>query len=155
MPDIQYAAQLAGLGEIAYNGTFLTPQFGVRQSLGMVFTEADIEPDTPFPTGQICRRDQCHACVTGCPAGALSATPITRKVGDQTIEVGTFAKEKCAFCVNGAFPDTSLATAHPNRMTAACTRACLACLEDGGIIKTEYKSKFRRRPAWGLDTFEA
>lgn len=154
MPDINYAAQLAGLGEIGYNGTFLTPQFGVRQSLGMCFTEAEIEPDEPFESGRLCAREDCLACVKGCPAGALSADATTRKVGDQTITVGTYLNEKCKFCVNGAFPDTSCASAPPNRLAAACTRACIACLEDGGKIKTNYKSKFRRREAWGFDTFE-
>jgi len=153
-PDIYYAAQLAGLGEIAYNGTFLTPQFGVRQSLGMLFTEAEITPDEPFESGRLCPREDCLACVKGCPVQALSATPTTRKVGRQTIKVGRFYNEKCKFCVNGAFPDTSLATAPPNRMAAACTRACIACLEDGGKVKTSYKSKFRRRAPWGFDTFQ-
>ena len=154
-PDIYYAAQLAGLGEIGYNGTFLTPQFGARQALGMLFTEAEIESDKPFKSGQLCDREKCKACVKGCPAKALSTTPITRKVGDQTIQVGKFENEKCKFCVNGAFPDTSLASAPPNRLAAACTRACIACLEDNGKVKTNYKSKFRRHDAWGFDTFAA
>jgi len=154
-PDIYYAAQLAGLGEIAYNCTFLTPQFGVRQSLGMLFTEAQFESDKPFESGQICSRDNCLACVNGCPAGALSETSTTRKVGEQIITVGKYNNEKCKFCVNGAFPDTSLATAPPNRMAAACTRACIACLEDSGRIKTNYRNKFRRREPWGFDIFEA
>jgi len=154
-PDLYYAAQLAGLGEIAYNRTFLTPQFGVRQALGMAFTEAEIEPDEPFESGRLCPRENCLECVKGCPAQALSATPTTRKVGDQTIEIGKYADEACKFCVNGAFPDTSLATAPPNRMAAACTRACIACLEDGGKVKTNYKHKFRRREPWGFDTFAA
>ncbi len=53
------------------------------------------------------------------------------------------------------FPDTSCAAAAPNRMTAACTRACLARLEDGGRIATHYRSAFRRRAPWGFDVFEA
>jgi len=154
-PDIYYAAQLAGLGEIGYNGAFLTPQFGARQALGMLFTEAEIDPDKPFKSGQICGHEKCMACVKGCPAKALSATPVTRKVGEQTIQVGKFQNEKCKFCVNGAFPDTSLASAPPNRLAAACTRACIACLEDGGKVKTNYKAKFRRRPAWAFATFDA
>jgi len=154
-PDIHLAAQLAGLGEIGYNGSFLTPKFGARQALGMLFTEAEIEPDQPFKSGLICDRTKCRACVDGCPAKALSAEPTTRQVGDQTIQVGKFNNEKCKFCVNGTFPDTSLASAPPNRLAAACTRACIACLEDGGKVKTEYKSKFRRREPWGFATFEA
>jgi len=153
IPDIALAAQLAGLGEIAYNGAFLTPQFGVRQALGMLFTEAVIAPDTPFASGTLCPRESCFACVKACPMGALSATPTERRVGDQTITVGTYTNEACAFCVNGAFPDTSLASAPPNRIAAACTRACLAHLEDDGVVGTDYRSPFRRREAWALGTF--
>lgn len=154
-PDINCAAQLAGLGETAYNGTFLTPQFGVRQALGMLFAEAEIEPNEPFRSGQLCDRENCRACVEACPAKALSAAPTTRKIGDQTITVGKYVNEKCRFCVNGTFPDTSCDSAPPNRMTAACTRACIACLEDGGRIQTRYKSRFRKREPWGFDIFAA
>lgn len=154
-PDIAAAAQLAGLGEIGWNGAFLTPRFGARQALGMLFTEARIEPDRPFAAGTLCPREACLACVKACPSKALSATPVKRKVGDLEITVGAYTLEKCRFCANGAFPDTSLASAPPNRMAAACTRACIAHLEDGGPVKTAYKSPFRRQPAWGFDTFEA
>jgi ferredoxin len=154
-PDIRVAAQLAGLGEIGYNGAFLTPQFGVRQALGMLFTEAEIEVDTPFTAGTLCAGESCLACVKACPAGALSEIPTTCRVGDQTIRVGEYANESCTFCVNGAFPDTSCAGAPPNRLAAACTRACLAHLEDDGVIETSYKAPFRRREAWGYGTFQA
>lgn len=154
-PDLYEAAQLAGLGEIAYNGAFLTPVFGVRQALGMLFTAALIQPDPPFESGRLCDRSQCGQCVTACPAQALSAEPSTRTVGSRTIVIGRYNNAKCRFCVNGAFPDTSCAAASPNRMTAACTRACLARLEDGGSIATHYRSAFRRRAPWGFDVFEA
>ncbi len=153
-PDLYLAAQLAGLGEIGYNGTFLTPQFGVRQAMGMFITDAPFEADTPFPSGRICDRDHCRACVAGCPNGALSAEAVERQVGEQTIRVGRYTLEACRFCQNGAYPDTSCASAPPNRMAAACTRACLVCLEDGDKIKTVFKQPFRRREAWGLRNFE-
>ena len=75
-------------------------------------------------------------------------------MGEQTFAVGTFRAEACRLCVNGAFPDTSCASAPPNRLAAACTRACLACLEDGGMVPTGYKAPFRRREPWGFATFE-
>jgi len=153
-PDIALAAQLAGLGEIGWNGAFLTPQFGPRQALGMLFTEAAIEPDEPFPSGRLCRREACLACARACPAAALGTTPSQRRVGTQTLSVGTFRQEACRLCVNGAWPDTSCDQAPPNRLAAACTRACIACLEDGGIVKTAYKAPFRRREAWSFNTFE-
>ncbi|HOG49520.1 MAG TPA: hypothetical protein PKY10_02920 [Lentisphaeria bacterium] len=152
-PDIRVAAQLAGLGEIGYNGMFLTPQFGPRQALGMLLCEAKLDYDTPFLFGTICRREQCLACQTGCPAQALGPKAEVCQVGNQTAKIGVFNNEACRFCVNGAYPDTSCATAPPNRLAAACVRACIACLEDGGIVKTRFKAPFRRRAAWGLGTF--
>lgn len=153
-PDIAMAAHLAGLGEIGWHEAFLTPRFGARQALGMLFTEAEIEPDRPF-AGGLCPREKCLACARACPAQALSEAPVARKVGGGTVRVGAFTQEKCRYCVNGAFPDTSLASAPPNRMAAACVRACIACLEDGGTVKTAYKAPFRRRPAWGFGAFQA
>lgn len=152
-PDVRVAAQLAGLGEIGYNGTFLTPQFGVRQALGMLITDAPLPADKPFPSGAICDRQACRACVAGCPNAALSAEAETMEVGDQTIQVGRYTVEACRFCRNGAYPDTSSSKAPPNRLAAACTRACLACLEDGGKIKTAFRQPFRRREAWGVANF--
>ena len=82
-PDIRVAAQLAGLGEIGYNGTFLTSRFGPRQALGMLFCEAKLEPDEPFRFGTVCRREQCLACRTGCPAGALGPKRKSAGWGDR------------------------------------------------------------------------
>jgi ferredoxin len=152
-PDVRVAAQLAGIGEIGFNGTFLTPRFGVRQALGMCITDAPLAADAPFPSGQICDRDHCRACVDGCPNGALSAASVEQQVGDLTIRVGRYTLESCRFCRNGAYPDTSCDKAPPNRLAAACTRACLACIEDGGRIKTAFRHPFRRREAWSLRNF--
>lgn len=152
-PDVYFAAQLAGLGEIGYHGLLITPQFGVRQALGMLITDAEIKPDEPFPAGTLCEGEDCLACVAACPSGGLSREPETRMVGSRTVPVAKVRRETCAFCVNGAFPDTSYAMALPNRMTAACVRACIAHLEDGGKVETNYRKSFRRREAWAFDTF--
>jgi len=67
-PHFRYAAVLAGLGEIGYSKVFLSPQFGPRQRLGMILTDAKLDPD-PLFDGQIC--DGCKQCIADCPAGAL------------------------------------------------------------------------------------
>lgn len=67
VPAIRIAAVAAGLGEIGWSKVFLTPQFGPRQRLGMILTDAELEPDPPFE-GQVC--DRCMACVAACP-GAI------------------------------------------------------------------------------------
>jgi ferredoxin len=152
-PDIRVAAQLAGLGEIGYHGGFLTRRFGARQALGLLFCEAEIEPDEPFFSGQICDREHCRACVDGCPAQTLASNSIIA-VGEQQVSVARFNEDACRFCVNGAYPDSSSAKAPPNRLAAACTRACIAYLEDSGKVKTAFKAPFRRREAWGFANFQ-
>ncbi|MCD6351063.1 MAG: hypothetical protein J7M26_02990 [Armatimonadetes bacterium] len=67
VPHIRLAAVAAGLGEIGWSKVFLSPQFGPRQRLGMILTDAELEPD-PLFDGQIC--DRCMACVEACP-GAI------------------------------------------------------------------------------------
>lgn len=64
------AATLAGLGEIGWSKVFMTPEFGPRQRLGVILTNAELEPD-PIVTGVLC--DRCKRCVAECPAGAVAA----------------------------------------------------------------------------------
>jgi len=62
------AGTLAGLGEIGWSKVFLTREFGPRQRLAIILTDAELEPD-PIETGVLC--DQCKRCVAECPAGAI------------------------------------------------------------------------------------
>jgi len=71
MVHLRIAAYLSGLGEIGFSKVFLTPQFGPRQRLGIVITEAELEPDPIYDGPQLC--DRCMACVNACPVGARSA----------------------------------------------------------------------------------
>ena len=63
------AATLAGLGEIGWSKVFLTEEFGPRQRIGILLTDAVLEPD-PIQVGKLC--DRCMRCVVECPAGAIS-----------------------------------------------------------------------------------
>jgi epoxyqueuosine reductase QueG len=145
-PSLEYAAVAAGLGEIGYAGLFLTPQFGIRQSLGMLITDLDIAGD-PLFDGTVC--DRCGECAASCPMGAALGETAVR-ILDRTFTCAAFNRNLCSLCPNGAFPDTTSDKAMPNRLTAACGRACLAHLDSGGKLEKKYKSPFRRRPAWGM-----
>ncbi len=70
MIHLRIAAYLSGLGEIGYSKMFLTPQFGPRQRIGIVITEAELEPDPVMEPGTLCNR--CMACVRECPGGCIS-----------------------------------------------------------------------------------
>lgn len=87
VPDVavhlRIAAYLAGLGEIGYSKVFLTPQFGPRQRLGIVLTEAELEPDPLYDGPPMCNR--CMACVRECPGQAIS--------GEKTVKVTLAGRE--------------------------------------------------------------
>jgi len=147
-PSLEYAAVAAGLGEISYSGLFMTPQFGTRQALGMLFTDLDIEADE-LPDFKTCCGTACKECIKACPMGAVEGEDSVSILG-KTFTVARLNKNICKLCPNGAFPDTTCETSMPNRLTAACNRACLVCLEAGDKLEKKFRTPFRRRPAWGI-----
>ncbi len=58
----------AGLGELGHSKVFLTPQFGPRQRIFAIFTDAELEA-TPLFEGAVC--DGCMECVRECEACAI------------------------------------------------------------------------------------
>lgn len=90
---LRIAATLAGLGEIGWSKVFLTKEFGPRQRIGVVLTDAVLEPD-PIQVGQLC--DKCKRCVRECPGHAISADRAVRiEVEGHTIEWGDIDIGKC------------------------------------------------------------
>ena len=103
-PDVllhfRIAATAAGLGEIGYSKVFLTPQFGPRQRLALVVTEAPLRPDPQIPPGTIC--DRCMRCVEECPVGAISRErTVSVKIGDYVYEWGELDVERCTLAYAG------------------------------------------------------
>ncbi len=84
-PDIvhRYAAAAAGLGEIGWNGLFLTNEYGPRQRVVSIVTEADIEPDPMYEGPPTC--DKCMACVKACPTDAFRK----EVKGENRVEIGS------------------------------------------------------------------
>ncbi len=104
-PQFRIAAVACGLGEIGYSKVFLSPEFGPRQRLGMILTDAELEPD-PLFEGQIC--DRCGACVATCPAGALlSDSAITINIAGKEMVHADIDCGKCHLGHWGASPETS------------------------------------------------
>lgn len=71
MVHLRIASYLCGLGEIGFSKMLLTPQFGPRNRVGIILTEAELEPDPIYAGTPLC--DNCMACVKNCPVGALKA----------------------------------------------------------------------------------
>ena len=67
--SIRVIAAGCGLGEIGWSKVFLTKKYGPRVRLGLIFTDAVLEPDPILDTGTLCLH--CGACAKGCPGGAI------------------------------------------------------------------------------------
>jgi len=68
-PQMRIAAMAAGLGEIGWSKVFLTREFGPRQRLCMILTDAELEPDPLVEPNSIC--NLCMACVDECPGHCI------------------------------------------------------------------------------------
>jgi ferredoxin len=103
-PDVavhlRIAAYLAGLGEIGYSKVFLTPQFGPRQRVGIIITEAPLDPDPIYDGPPLCNR--CKACVRECPGQAISATETVKvTLAGREVEWGALDCTACDIAFRG------------------------------------------------------
>ncbi len=147
--DIEHAAQAAGLGEIGFGGFFLTPQYGTRQRLAMILTDAPLDADPVF-TPSICA--DCRACVAACPLDAIDAGKTeARGVAGHARDVAAVDLDICRSCPNGAMLGPGRG-ARPDRIAAACGRACLVQLEKAGKCGNAFANAFRKRLPWALDS---
>ncbi len=113
-PDVQMAIRIAGcaagLGEMGWSKVFLTKKFGPRQRLGMILTDAELEPDPLIPEDQrVC--DRCMSCVPDCPGHCI---PHIRENDTVSIEIEGVKFEwanvdmgKCTFTHHGLNKEAS------------------------------------------------
>ena len=139
--EFDFAAQAAGLGEIGRCKLLLTPEFGPRQMFTIILTDAELKPDAPF-SGSIC--DDCGACAEACPARALDATALQRApLCEGEAAWYPLHIESCRVCRTGTIRLPYSTDSEPFRLGAACGRACVAHLEDGGMLTRKFASPFR------------
>jgi epoxyqueuosine reductase len=144
MLDFDDAAVRAGVGEIGYLGVLLTPQFGPRQRIQIILTDAEIEPD-PILRDDICTRDS--RLKDFCPLGAIEGEREVVILGKKMV-VAEIDYKKCASCKNGAMPNRYHPAGKPDRLAAVCIRSYADYLEKNGRIKNRFKMPFRQRDAW-------
>ena len=142
--DADDAAVRAGLGEIAPVGVLLTPQFGPRQRVQMILTDAELEP-TPmqvepiWPAGQECRGL--------CPLGAIGETA-EQVIFGKKMAVARIDYATCRKCKNGAGANIHHPAGKPDRMAAVCVRSTVDLLEKAGRTGNQFELGFRQREAW-------
>ncbi|OGV50581.1 MAG: hypothetical protein A2X49_12300 [Lentisphaerae bacterium GWF2_52_8] len=139
--DMNYLAYAAGLGHLGEGKLFLSPEYGPRQYFMGVVTDLELQPD-PLFAGNLC--EACGACLKACPARAYDA----EKWAEESFPAGLFKWhpvhiESCRICKTGSTGNPYDSAADPNRLGAACGRACVAHLEASGRLKCALKSSFR------------
>lgn len=146
--DPEFAAQAAGLGEVGLGGFFLTPEFGTRQRLAMILTDAGLEADA-VSRKHIC--GDCGLCAKACPFGAIHPDKkVAVGVPGSQMEVASVDYETCRACPNGATAGPGRGS-RPDRLAAACGRACMVKLEEARKCGNTFNSPFRKRRPWALD----
>ena len=146
--SVDHAAVTAGLGEIGYHGMFMTEKFGIRQRLGLLITDMEIEPSST-ECASIC--DSCMECVKMCPLDAISMDESKEiSCNGKTMRAGVINANACRACPNGISGDSPYFSSDglPNRLAAACGRACIAHFE--ATHDTGYRIPFRIREPWGF-----
>ena len=81
----------AGLGQLGANGQLLSPHFGSRARLQIIFTDAKVTHDKPLDYGIHAFCQQCQVCVNRCPGRAL--TP--EKVWYRGVEKNKLVFKRC------------------------------------------------------------
>jgi epoxyqueuosine reductase QueG len=147
-PDFNYAAVACGIGEISFNDIIFTRAFGSRQRFHMVITDAELEASPIFPES-VC--DNCGNCARACPLKAISDETTTLEICGKKMKVAKIDYSLCNLCKNGAVPNRLSKVGKPDRIAAACNRACLAHLEEAKKISSTFENKFVQRETWALD----
>ncbi|MFW6438174.1 MAG: hypothetical protein ACOCZ7_04085 [Armatimonadota bacterium] len=177
MVHLRIAAYLCGLGEIGWSKMLLTPQFGPRQRVAVMMTEAELEPD-PIMEPFLC--DKCMLCASECP-GSLIPTDRSVKVtlAGNEVEWADIDHNACDMYFRGGeiLPEGETGEyikgrpnvgpgpwspfpRKPNNIyehgqaiagSKGCTRACMIHLEEQGKLGNTFKTPFRRKPLWKVD----
>ena len=161
----------AGLGEIGRAKIFLTPQFGPRQRVFGLLTDAELDP-TPLLKERIC--DDCMACVRECEACAIGDGERTERVEieDRVFSHAPFDAHQCAVVHSGSDPRYSpfwtgqekdggkpsyyqfLDRRFRHRgicVGRGCIRACLDHLEKTDRIEAKFKTPLIEHERWKLN----
>ena len=148
--NINYAAHAAGLGELGRGDFFLTKKYGPRQRFSMILTDAELEPDPVFKDS-IC--DQCGKCAAICPFNAINMEKEeTIGIVPNEMKIAKIDYNICRSCPNGAMMGPGRGT-KPDRLGAACARACMIKLEEDSVCDNKFIYPFRKRTPWILDAF--
>ncbi|MCL4401667.1 MAG: hypothetical protein M1436_03245 [Acidobacteria bacterium] len=100
----KHAAVVCGLGDIGWNNLLITPQFGPRQKLVTIITEAPLRPDSLL-NEKVCDPSACGwLCARACPTGAIpgnGSRKASMRIGEKQIEYGRIIGWRCRWGCSG------------------------------------------------------
>ncbi|MFH1022590.1 MAG: 4Fe-4S binding protein [Planctomycetota bacterium] len=148
--DMEFAAQAAGLAEPGLGGFSISPEYGTRQRFALILTDAELDADA-VREKDLC--GDCGRCADACPLHAIDLNKRHRAgVPGYEVDVAAVDYEVCRTCRNGAITGRGRGN-RPDRIAAACGRACLVQLEQGGKCRNKFETPFRKRQPWAVDPF--
>jgi ferredoxin len=169
--SLRIAGCAAGLGELGLSKLCLTPQFGPRQRLFAVLTDAVLTADPLVKPGTVC--DNCGACIRGCPPAAYSRNrSVSVRIGKNVYTHSTLDCDKCIPIHQGWDPKFSpflrpdSTREHlPNYYSfldnrfrhrsicggRGCVRACMDHLEKTGRITKLYRTPMIEGKQWVIE----
>jgi epoxyqueuosine reductase QueG len=100
----KHIAVACGVGQIGWHNLLITPQYGTRQKLNSIATNAPLVPD-PMIEEKLCDAEKCgFLCARSCPTEAIprrieAITSI--QIGQNTVEYGTIVGWRCRWGCSG------------------------------------------------------
>ena len=178
--SLRIAAFCAGLGEIGWSKMFLSPQFGPRQRLAAVLTDAPLEAAPLYAGPPLC--DRCMLCARDCTVGAIHATKsVKTTIAGRELEWSDIDFQKCSmgFCggsrhfnpfmltdeeekgfnadFTGTYGQAQTYKVKPEydygralEGARGCIRACMVHLTEQDKLQNRFKTHFRKRAPWKL-----
>ncbi len=97
----RHVAVACGLGQIGWHNLLITPQFGTRQKLTTIITNALLEPD-PICEHRLC--NHCFQCARACPTAAIPVDPqekTTIAIRGKPVQYAKIVGWKCRWGCSG------------------------------------------------------
>ena len=170
MVSLRVIGVAAGLGELGHSKLLLTPQFGPRQRVFAVLTDAELEP-TPLLAEGIC--DGCLSCARHCEACAIAPSrDVAFTIEGRRFAHAPFDAAACAVVHRGDDPRFSPfwnGSEAPGEQPSysrfcqdrfrhlaicvgrGCLRACLDHLERTGRIQSKFDAPLIEGRRWKLN----
>lgn len=146
MIDFIDAAVRCGLGQIGLTGELMTPEFGHRQRIVLILTDAELTA-TPLCMENPC--NACGACAAACPFDAIAhSSAVDHVISGLAMPVAPIDDNACMHCRNGVKPNPNHPAGRPDRLAALCMRSCSLLQDRRHVLRSPHRQPFRTKAPW-------